>query len=268
LDGFLHDLRYAARKLAGAPAFTLAAVSTLAIGIGATTAIFSTVNATLLRPLPFAQPEDLIALRTAYSDGRVTTGLVAAAEVLRLNGSNISIKRAVGLSASPFDVTVLRDNASPVHAAGYAVSEGFFELFGLPMALGPGFTHEQHMPLAPGNGPGPPPVIVLSHRVWTEWFGSDPQIVGKTVRFNEFPPTVVVGVAARDLDVPHGADFWVNQRMDPQDVGHGNASIVRMKPGTTIDRLRSELSVVMSGLAKDFPLSDEGREFIAQPLVF
>jgi len=269
LERLLQDLKYAVRKLAGAPAFTLAAVSTLAIGIGATTAIFSTVNATLLRPLPYAQPDELVALRTMYTDGRVTTGLIAAAEVVRMNTSNISITRAVGLSASPFDVTLLRDNASPVHAAGYAVSEGFFDLFGLPLAVGPGFTHEQHAPIrnAPGQGPGPAPVIVLSHRAWTEWFGSDPQIVGKTARFNEFPPTTIVGVAARDVDMPHGADFWANLRMDPQDVGHGLAAIVRVKPGTTIERLRSELAVVMTGLAKDFPLSDEGREFVAQPLV-
>src|SRR5438874_211703 len=97
LDRFLQDLKYAARKLVGAPAFTLAAVSTLAIGIGATTAIFSTVNATLLRPLPYSRPEELVALRTMYTDGRVTTGLVAAAELVRLNASNISITRAVGL---------------------------------------------------------------------------------------------------------------------------------------------------------------------------
>jgi putative ABC transport system permease protein len=266
MGGVVQDLKYAVRKLAAAPAFTLAAVSTLAIGIGATTAIFSTVNATLLRPLPFARPESLVALRTANADGRVTTGLVAAAEIVRLNRSGISITNAVGLNASPFDVTLLRDNASPVHAAGYAVSEGFFDLFGLPMTLGSAFTHEQHLPIAQGAGPGPPPVIVLSHRAWTEWFGSDPQIVGKTARFNEFPPMVIVGVAARDLDVPHGADFFANNRLDPQDVGHGLAAIVRMKPGTTIERLRSELAVVMTGLAKDFPLSDEGRVFIAQPL--
>src|SRR5262249_8278104 len=91
VEGLIQDLRYAARKLAGAPAFTLAAVTTLAMGIGATPAIFSTVNATLLRPLPFVHPEELVALRTAYSDGRVTTGLVAAAEVARLNSSNISL---------------------------------------------------------------------------------------------------------------------------------------------------------------------------------
>src|SRR2546423_2278559 len=109
MDRFVQDLRYAVRKLIAGPAFTLAAVSTLAIGIGATTAIFSTVNATLLRPLPFAHPEELIALRTAYTDGRVTTGLVAAAEVVRVGGAGISITRAVAMSGSLFDVTLLRE---------------------------------------------------------------------------------------------------------------------------------------------------------------
>ena len=269
MDGVVQDLRYALRKLAGAPAFTLAAVSTLAIGIGATTAIFSTVNATLLRPLPYTHPDDLIAARTTYSDGRVTTGLLSPAEVARLNGSNASIVRAVGITSSAFDVTLLRENAAPVHAGGYAVGEGFFDLFGLPMTLGSDFTHEQQTPIArgPGQGPGPAPVIVLSHHAWTDWFGSDPQIVGKTARFNEFPATVIVGVAARDLDVPHDADFWANARFDPQDLGHGLSAILRTRPGTTIERLRGELAVVMTGLAKDFPLADEGRVFVVQPLV-
>src|SRR6516225_4663201 len=109
MDFFFQDLRYAVRKLWGAPAFTLAAVATLAIGIGATTAIFSTVNATLLRPLPYQHPGDLIALRTRYLDGRVTTGLVAPVEVSRLNQSAGSIERAVGMSSAPFDVTLLRE---------------------------------------------------------------------------------------------------------------------------------------------------------------
>jgi putative ABC transport system permease protein len=269
MDGVVQDLRYAVRKLAGAPAFTLAAVSTLAIGIGATTAIFSTVNATLLRPLPFAHPEELVALRTALTDGRLTTGLVAPAEIARLNTSPISITGAVAYSNAPFEITLLRDNAAPVTAATYVVGDGFFELFGLPMTLGSAFTHEQQAPIARGNGagPGPPPVIVLSYRAWTDWFGSDPQIVGKTARFNEFPPAVIVGVAARDLDIPRGADIWANGRFDPQDVGHGFGGIVRVKPATPLERLRSELAVVMTGLARDFPLSDEARVFIAEPLV-
>jgi putative ABC transport system permease protein len=264
MEGVLQDLRYAARKLIAAPAFTLTAVATLAIGVGATTAIFSTVNATLLRPLPFAHPDELIALRTTYTDGRVTTGLVAAAEVARINDASRSVTRAVAMT-NPFDVTLLRDNAPPVKATIFGVSEGFFELFGLPMTLGSGFTREQHAPIS-GSGPFPPPVLVLSHRVWTGLFGSDPAIVGKTVRFAEVTATVA-GVAAPALDVPNGVDFWNNMRMNPQDVGHGLTAILRMKPGTTIEQLRSDLGVVMAGLARDFPLSDAGREFIAQPLV-
>ncbi len=270
MDALLQDLKYAVRKAWATPAFTLAAVATLAIGIGATTAIFSTVNAALLRPLPYAHADDLIALRTRYADGRVTTGLVAPVEVARLNDAHGSIDRAVGASSAPFDVTLLRDNAPPLHAAVYFVGEGFFEVYGLPMTLGSGFTHDQQAPITtgpnPGQAGGPPPVIVLSHHAWTDLFASDPDIVGKTVRFAELSATAV-GVGPRDLDMPHGADFWINGRFSPQDVGHGLTGVVRVKPGTTLDRLRSEMRVVMTGLARDFPLSDAGREFVPEPLV-
>ena len=271
MDTLLQDLRYAVRKLVSAPAFTLAAVATLAIGIGATIAIFSTVNATLLRPLPYPHPEDLIALRTRYADGRVTTGLVAAAEVARLSAADGSIERVVGVSSSPLDATLLRESAPPVHATVHFVGEGFFETFGVPMALGSSFTHEQQTPIAPPapgqpRQPGPPPVVVLSHHAWTDLFGADPAIVGKTIHFAELN-VVTIGVAAQDLDAPHGADFYANARPSPQDVGHGLNAVVRVKPGTTLPRLRSEMAAVMSGLARDFPLADEGREFVPEPLV-
>ena len=165
MDNLLQDLRYAARKLLGAPAFTLAAVATLAIGIGATTAIFSTVNATLLRPLPYPQSENLIALRTRFVDGRVTTGLMAAVEITRLNEAGGSIERAVGMSSAPLDTTLLRENAPPVHADVHFVGDGFFDLFGLPMTLGSAFTHDQHMPVNGPNllqGQGPPPAGIRS----------------------------------------------------------------------------------------------------------
>src|SRR5438046_3015230 len=170
MDRFTQDLRYAVRKLAAAPAFTLAAGATLAIGIGATTAIFSTVNATLLRPLPFSHPEDLIALHTRYPDGRVTTGLTAAAELARVQQSLGSVVGVTGFGSSPFEVTLLRENAPPVRAEVDFVGEGFFDLFGLPMTLGSAFTHDQQVPTG-RNGPGPPPVTILSHRTWTEMFG-------------------------------------------------------------------------------------------------
>src|SRR5262245_7013323 len=252
MDVLLHDVRYAARKLIGAPVFTLAAVATLAIGIGATTAIFSTVNATLLRPLPYPRSEDLLALRTRYTDGRLTTGLVAAVEVTRLNEAAGSMERSVGMSSAPFDVTLLRENAPPVHAGVHLVGEGFFEVFALPLTLGAGFTHEPQLPI---NGPnGPPPVVVLTHHVWRDLFGSDPAIVGKTVRFAEFSATAI-GVGPRDLDFPQGVDFWANARFGSQDIGHGLAAVVRVKPGTTLERVRSEMGVVMTGLGRDFPLA-------------
>ena len=270
MNFLLQDLKYAARKIWGAPAFTLAAVATLAIGVGATTAIFSTVNATLLRKLPYPQSGDLIALRTRYADGRVTTGLVAAVEVARLNDARGSIEHAVGMSSAPLDATLLRDNAPPVHATVNTVGDGFFEMFGLPMTLGAGFTHEQQTPIVngpdPRQGGGPPPVVVLSYHAWTDLFGSDPQIVGKTVRFAEATATAV-GVAARDLDMPRGTDFWINARFNPQDVGHGLAAVLRVKPDTPLARLRGEMGAVMDGLARDFPLSDAGREFVPEPLV-
>jgi putative ABC transport system permease protein len=130
----LQDLRYALRTLRRTPAFPAAAIATLAIGIAATTAIFSTVNAVLLKPLPYPQPDDLYSLRTALTDGRVTTGNLSPVEVLRLNDPQLSIVRAAGLQGQ--DVTLLLDDGTPTKTRAYIVTEGFFELFGLPMSLG------------------------------------------------------------------------------------------------------------------------------------
>lgn len=125
---FVQDLRFALRTLRRTPAFPLAAIGTLAIGIAATTAIFSTVNAALLKPLPYPH---LYSLRTALTDGRVTTGNLAPVEIVRLNDPSLSIVRAAGLIGN--DVTLLQNDGTPVKTRAYAVSEGFFELFGLPM---------------------------------------------------------------------------------------------------------------------------------------
>src|SRR5215510_7824550 len=108
----LQDLRFAWHTLRRTPAFPLAAIVTLAIGIGSTTAIFSTVNAVLLKPLPYPDPASLYSLRTTLTDGRVTTGLLSPVEIIRLNDPNLSIVKAAGLSAN--DVTLLRNDATPL----------------------------------------------------------------------------------------------------------------------------------------------------------
>jgi predicted permease len=256
MSTLLQDVRFALRTLRRTPAFPLAAIATLAIGIGATTAIFSTVNAVLLKPLPYPESGDLYSLRTTLTDGRVTTGFLSPVEVLRLNDPNLSIVRAAGMSGN--DVTLMRSDNTPLKTRAYAVSEGFFDLFGLPMTLG-GFPKE-----VPGRNA--PPTVVVSTRMWQELYGGDPGVVGKPIRFAEIQ-TTVAGVAPRDFDTPHGADFWFQIPLDPQGVGHNLEGFMRLKPGTSIERARSEMAGVMAGVARDFPASAKARVYVVRPLV-
>ena len=121
MDTIGQDLRFAVRSLRRAPGFAVAAISTLAIGIAATTAIFSTVNAVLLEPLPYPNAGDLYSLRTELTDGRVTTGNLAPVEIVRLNDPSLSIARAAGLIAN--DVTLLQNDGTPMKTRAYGVSE-------------------------------------------------------------------------------------------------------------------------------------------------
>src|SRR5262245_16572382 len=251
----LQDVQFAFRTLRRTPAFALAAISTLTIGIGATTAIFSTVNAVLLQPLPYPNARDLYSVRTALTDGRVTTGNLSPVEIIRLNDPSLSIVRAAGLQAN--DVTLIRSDGTPAKTRAYAVSDGFFELFGLPMTLG-------------GMGSPPsrnaPPTVVVSYRMWQELYGGDSAVVGKPIRFAEIT-TTVSGVAPRDFDTPPGAHFWFQFPLDPQGVNHNFDGFMRLKPGTTIDRARTEMAGVMASVARDFPASAAARVYVVRPLV-
>src|SRR6476659_6698628 len=139
MDTLLQAFRFALRSYRRAPAFPLAAIATLALGIGATSAIFSTLNAVLLKPLPYPQPENLYNIRTRLTDGRVTTGLLSHGEISRLNATTTTIARAAGMQQA--DLTLLHEDGTPQHVKIYGVSEGFLDMFGLPMTLG-GFKHE------------------------------------------------------------------------------------------------------------------------------
>ena len=126
METLLQDLRFALRSYRRAPAFPLAAVATLALGIGATTAIFSTLNAVLLKPLPYPNAEDLYNIRTTLTDGRVTTGMLSNGEISRLNGTTSTIVRAAGMQ--PVDLTLLhKDTRLALEAAAGA---GFAGLLG------------------------------------------------------------------------------------------------------------------------------------------
>lgn len=256
MDAFAQDFRFALRTLRKTPAFPLAAIGTLAIGIGATTAIFSIVNAALINPLPYPNAGDLYSLRTALTDGRVTTGNLSPVEIIRLNDPDLSIVRAAGMLGQ--DVTLLRDDGAPLKTRAYAVSEGFFDLFGLPMTLGA---------LTP-PAPNAPPSVVISYRLWRELFGADPAVIGKPIRVAEGgSPTVIVGVAPREFDTPHDANLWFQIRLDPQGVNHSFEGFMRVKPGTTVERARSQMAGVMASVAHDFPESARSRVYVVRPLV-
>jgi predicted permease len=275
MNTLLQDIRFALRSLRRAPAVPLAAIATLAVGIGATTAIFATLNAVLLKPLPYPNADDLYNLRTTLTDGRVTTGMLSNGEVSRLNDPNLSIVRAAGMQTA--DLTLLHDDGTPQHVKIYGVTEGFFELFGLPMTLG-GFKHEHFIPpppppqassgqAAPPAGPPPaPPVVVISHRVWRTLYHEDSAIVGKPIRFAEVA-TSIAGVAPRDFDTPHGGDFWFSQQLDKDDINHFFDGFMRLKPGVSVERVSAEMASVMAGLAKDFPASDFNRAYVTSRLV-
>ena len=268
METILQDVRVTLRAFRRSPGFPLTAIATLALGIGATTAIFTALSAVLLEPLPYPNPDDLYSLRTALTDGRITTGLLSGGEIYRLNDPSLSIERAAGFQSG--DLTLLAADETPSHVTVYGVTEGFFELFGLPMTMG-GFSSTDFTPFQPPapNAPpqqGPLPAVVISTRLWKTLYNGDPAVIGKPIRFAEFNSTIS-GVAPRDFDMPHGADIWIAQRTPSNDVNHGQQGFVRLRHGTTIERAKAGMSSVMNGLARDFPASDKNRIYVTKPLV-
>ncbi len=268
METVLQDVRVTLRAFRRSPGFPLTAIATLALGIGATTAIFTALSAVLLKPLPYPNPGDLYSLRTALTDGRVTTGLLSGGEIYRLNDPSLSVERAAGFQSG--DLTLLATDDTPSHVTVYGVTEGFFELFGLPMTIG-GFSHTDFTPFQPPPPnatpqPGPLPAVVISTRLWKTLYNGDPAVIGKPIRFAEFNSTIS-GVAPRDFDLPHDADIWIAQRTPSNDVNHGQEGFVRLRRGTTIERAKAGMSSVMSGLARDFPGSDRNRVYVTKPLV-
>ena len=257
LDDLAHDVRYALRTLAQRPGFTAVALATLALGIGATTAMFSVANAALLKPLPYPRWEDLRTVRTRFTDGRVTSGLIAPLELGRLNDPSLPIVRAA--ASVRFDAALLVDDNTPHPIVAHGVSEGFFDVVGLPLAIGPGFS-AQHFRT---NGPN---AVVISHRLWQDVFGGDPGVVGRTLRL-EGANVPIVGVAMRDMDLPKGTEAWFNLQGDPQSTSHGFDGYIRVRPGTSPESLVSGLAIVAERLGREYPGPEGNRAFVIQPLV-
>ena len=252
----LNELAVTLRRLGHAPAFTLAAVATLTLGIAAPTTLFSAINAVLLRPLPYPAPGDLYTVRTTMTDGRYTSGLVAAEELAELQRRSGDVLHATG--ALPADLTLLTAGGA-VGVSGYAVWRNFFDLFALPMTLGRGFTEEDH-------GQSASPGVVLSHALWRSHYGADPAIVGSSILIPD-ARLLVVGVAHPSLDAPAGAQLWLNLRRPAQNIGHDLYGYVRLRPGVSPDALSGPMTASMQMLAEKYPDMNRNRIFVLSPML-
>jgi putative ABC transport system permease protein len=197
------DVAFALRQLTSHPVFTLVAVLTLALGLGASTAIFSAVNAVVLRPLPYPRADRLLYVWTATPLGQSD---VSVGNFVVFAERQSVFSHAAASRTSSF---ILSGKDTAERVVGARVSASFFDVFGVPPALGRVFTAEE-------DQPGREQVAVLSHRLWVRSFGADPAVVGKDVRMNGLPYRVL-GVMPARFDVTSGAeDLWVPIAFTPE----------------------------------------------------
>jgi putative ABC transport system permease protein len=246
----LQDLRYALRTIASSPGFAAVAVLALALGIGANCAIFSVVNAVLLRPLPYPEPDRLVQLTRKYPQG--TGNSVSLTKFLFWRDNNQSFE---SVSASDFlgAGANLSGAGEPERVKSMMVSHEFFRVFRISPALGRGFT-------AAEDKPGSANVAVISHGLWKRRFNSDPNIIGRAATFNA-EPYEIVGVLPADFyhQVEAEVLFPLRAVASPQDRAHAYMIVGRLKPGVTVEAAQREMETIGQRFFQTYPnLLDKG----------
>ncbi|HEY6292097.1 MAG TPA: ABC transporter permease [Terriglobia bacterium] len=258
MEDLVHDLRYAARMLRHSPAFTLTAVAALALGIGATTAIFSVINTVLLQPLPYPEPERIVGLGLSSPQG---TGYgLAIPEFMAMRQATKTLQDfAVYDFGGPGINLTGGDRPEQLH--GIHVSVGYFRVFGAAMALGRTFSADEDRP----NGAH---VVVISNGLWRSHFGGDSNLVGKTIPLGG-EPYVVIGVLDRGFTSDPPADLWLPLEADPNstDQAHYLVGAALLKPGVAVAQAQAELKLAADQFKRKFPgaLGAQG-SFTATPL--
>ncbi|MEO7963424.1 MAG: ABC transporter permease, partial [Gemmatimonadaceae bacterium] len=250
------DVVYAVRQLVRTPAFTAITVLTLALGIGATTAIFSAVRSVVLRPFPFAHPERVasVAERWQGSEGHVSDG-----NFVDWFAQQTTFER---LAAEQFTDFTLADESSADRLSGALVTRDFFAVFGVKPALGRTFRPDEDEPGADG-------VVMLSDALWRTRFNSDERVIGKEVRLNGRPRTVI-GVMPPSFDpTTSGEQLWLPAAFTPkrkaQHDEHHNSVFGLMKSGASLARAQDELNAVQRTLNARFPNKNGTRTVSVRP---
>jgi putative ABC transport system permease protein len=254
---FLRDARYAVRALVKQPGFALVALLTLALGIGANTAIFGIVNAVLLRPLPYDQPDRVVVLWSHWINWTKTW--LSQPELVDYQQQLQSLKHVAAFSNTSFNLT---GAGEPLRVAAAQVQPEVFPAIGARPILGRVFTAEE-------DTPGHEQVAMLTEGLWRSQFGSDPAIVGRAIQLDAKPYTVV-GVLPAAIRLPLDyatrttTEVWVPLALgpnDPQERGnHGLNALGRLRPGVTLAQAQAEVNTLTSGFNQRFPNAYD-REF-------
>jgi putative ABC transport system permease protein len=245
------DLRYATRALRSNPAFTTVAVLTLALGVGANTAIFSVVNGVVLRPLPYAEPDRLVSVVSTMPGGPVD---VSGPDFMDWRRQSRSFA-ALAASYSGGE-TVLTGSGEPERLSTARITANALDLLGLPPVLGRDFAEGEDEPSAPR-------VAMLGERVWQRRFGGDSSVIGRTLVLDGFP-TTVVGIMPDDVRWPEAADVWMTTRFTERDLAQTSRGarwitvLARLAPGATLAGARAEMDAISARLAQLDPGHNEG----------
>jgi putative ABC transport system permease protein len=257
-------LRHTIRRLLTRPGFTVVAVATLALGIGANAAIFSLVRAVLLKPLPFPSPDSLVRVVGFEADVNEVDNL-SPADFLDFERETRVLAR-MGAHGFVNSFTVTGSTGDAERVGGVNVTEGFFPTLGVIPALGRVFTLEDDMPDAPLT-------VLLSDGFWRRRFAADPAIVGAQIQLNARPATVVGVLPATFRHVEEnpdrGADVFVPygfNRTAANRGGHFIRGVGRLRPGARIDEASAELETIAARLERDYPVSNRGQSVRLLPL--
>src|SRR4051812_38020651 len=227
------------------PLFTLAVVFTVALGIGANTAIFSVVNAVMLRPLPYAQPDRLVWIAEKNDKLNLPTFATSVLNYLSWKEQSRTFEALGAFGFTSFNLT---DQGEPEQLTGGNVSPSLFPLLGLQPVIGRSFRDNE-------DRPGSPKVVMIGEGLWKRRFGGDPSVVGRQIALNGVDATVV-GVAPAALGLLSNGDLWSPLIIDPGReirLNHVILAVGRLRPGATLEQAQAEMNVVAGQVSQQYP---------------
>lgn len=251
MQTLIQDIRYAARTLMNSPGFTSIAVLTIAIALGATTAMFSVVYGVLLKPLPYRAPQELVRVSSLRPAGPVS---MSPLDFLDYRDRSRSFAGMAAIDAATMNLTT--PGASPIRWQVGRVSASFFHVLGVQAERGRLFANGD-------DARGAPKIVVLSAASWRTRYGSDPRVIGRTISLDGAAYTVV-GVAPSWVNIPSDADAWVPLQFSADDMApdnrgaHSLDGIARLAPGATVDRASQDLARIAADLAQKYPETNAG----------